>query len=77
MMASGPLAGLAEISLPARQPGSSILPGKVNGVIAQLINQTAFQVIGHDHTICLASEAGQLELYVMEPVLVFNLLQSI
>ncbi|MBS4211558.1 MULTISPECIES: aspartate ammonia-lyase [Neobacillus] len=77
LMASGPRAGLAEISLPARQPGSSIMPGKVNPVMPELINQIAFQVIGNDHTICLASEAGQLELNVMEPVLVFNLLQSI
>jgi aspartate ammonia-lyase len=77
LMASGPRTGLAEINLPARQPGSSIMPGKVNPVMAELINQIAFQVIGNDHTICLASEAGQLELNVMEPVLVFNLLQSI
>jgi aspartate ammonia-lyase len=68
LMASGPR---------ARQPGSSIMPGKVNPVMPELINQIAFQVIGNDHTICLASEAGQLELNVMEPVLVFNLLQSI
>ncbi len=77
LMASGPQAGLNEIRLPARQPGSSIMPGKVNPVMAELINQTAFQVIGNDHTICLAAEAGQLELNVMQPVLVFNLLQSI
>jgi aspartate ammonia-lyase len=77
LMASGPRAGLGEISLPARQPGSSIMPGKVNPVMPEVINQVAFQVIGNDHTICLASEAGQLELNVMEPVLVFNLLQSI
>ncbi|WP_394236937.1 aspartate ammonia-lyase [Niallia oryzisoli] len=77
LMASGPRAGLSEITLPARQPGSSIMPGKVNPVMAEMINQVAFQVIGNDHTICLASEAGQLELNVMEPVLVFNLLQSI
>ena len=77
LMASGPRAGLAEITLPARQPGSSIMPGKVNPVMPEMINQVAFQVIGNDHTICLASEAGQLELNVMEPVLVFNLLQSI
>ncbi|MFC5774078.1 aspartate ammonia-lyase [Ectobacillus antri] len=76
LMASGPRVGLAEIQLPPRQPGSSIMPGKVNPVMAELINQVAFQVIGNDHTICLASEAGQLELNVMEPVLVFNLLQS-
>ncbi|MEH7479671.1 aspartate ammonia-lyase [Neobacillus drentensis] len=77
LMASGPRTGLGEIILPARQPGSSIMPGKVNPVMAEVINQVAFQVIGNDHTICLASEAGQLELNVMEPVLVFNLLQSI
>ncbi|GGA86751.1 aspartate ammonia-lyase [Ornithinibacillus halotolerans] len=77
LMASGPRAGLAEINLPARQPGSSIMPGKVNPVMPELINQVAFQVIGNDHTIGLASEAGQLELNVMEPVLVYNLLQSI
>ncbi|MFK3960010.1 aspartate ammonia-lyase [Guptibacillus hwajinpoensis] len=77
LMASGPRAGLGEISLPARQPGSSIMPGKVNPVLPEVINQVAFQVIGNDNTICLASEAGQLELNVMEPVLVFNLLQSL
>lgn len=77
LMASGPRAGLGEIALPARQPGSSIMPGKVNPVMAEVLNQTAFQVIGNDHTIALASEAGQFELNVMEPVLVFNLLQSI
>ncbi|MEI5948988.1 aspartate ammonia-lyase [Bacillus albus] len=77
IMASGPRVGLAEIQLPARQPGSSIMPGKVNPVMAEVINQVAFQVIGNDYTICLASEAGQLELNVMEPVLVFNLIQSI
>ncbi|HXX29532.1 MAG TPA: aspartate ammonia-lyase [Myxococcaceae bacterium] len=77
LMASGPRCGLAEVNLPARQPGSSIMPGKVNPVMAEVVNQVAFQVIGNDHTICLASEAGQFELNVMEPVLVFNLLQSI
>ncbi|MCP1309012.1 aspartate ammonia-lyase [Paenibacillus tyrfis] len=77
LMASGPRTGLSEISLPARQPGSSIMPGKVNPVMCEVVNQVAFQVIGNDHTICLASEAGQLELNVMEPVLVFNLLQSL
>lgn len=77
LMASGPRTGLAEITLPARQPGSSIMPGKVNPVMAEVMNQVAFQVIGNDQTICLASEAGQFELNVMEPVLVFNLLQSI
>lgn len=77
LMSSGPRTGLNEINLPPRQPGSSIMPGKVNPVIAEVINQISFQVIGNDHTISLASEAGQLELNVMEPVLVFNLLQSL
>lgn len=77
LMASGPRAGFGELLLPARQPGSSIMPGKVNPVIPEVINQIAFQVIGNDNTICLASEAGQLELNVMEPVLVYNLLQSL
>jgi len=77
LMASGPRCGLGELNLPARQPGSSIMPGKVNPVMAEVVNQVAFQVIGNDNTICLASEAGQFELNVMEPVLVFNLLQSL
>lgn len=77
LMASGPRTGLGEISLPARQPGSSIMPGKVNPVMCEVINQIAFQVMGNDHTICLAAEAGQLELNVMEPVLFFNLIQSL
>lgn len=77
LMASGPSVGFNEIKLPALQPGSSIMPGKVNPIMPELINQVAFQVIGNDNTICLASEAGQFELNVMEPVLVFNLLQSI
>lgn len=77
LLASGPRAGFGEIRLPARQPGSSIMPGKVNPVMCEIVNQVAFQVIGNDHTICLASEAGQLELNVMEPVLVSNLLQSL
>jgi aspartate ammonia-lyase len=77
MMASGPRCGLFEINLPPRQPGSSIMPGKVNPVMAELINQVSFQVIGNDHTICLAAEAGQFELNVMMPVLIFNLVQSI
>jgi aspartate ammonia-lyase len=77
LMASGPRTGLGELNLPPRQPGSSIMPGKVNPVMAEVVNQVAFQIIGNDHTISLASEAGQLELNVMEPVLVFNLLQSL
>src|SRR5699024_9518164 len=77
MMASGPRAGLYEINLPARQPGSSIMPGKVNPVMAEVLNQSAFQVAGNDLTVSMASEAGQFELNVMEPVIIFNLLQSI
>ncbi|AEE90834.1 aspartate ammonia-lyase (aspartase) [Tepidanaerobacter acetatoxydans Re1] len=77
LMSSGPRAGIAEIKLPAMQPGSSIMPGKVNPVIPEVVNQVAFQVIGNDHTISLAVEAGQLELNAMEPVITYNLLQSI
>ncbi|MBC2721337.1 aspartate ammonia-lyase [Desulfosporosinus sp.] len=77
LMASGPRTGLNEINLPPMQPGSSIMPGKVNPVIAEVVNQVAFQVQGNDFTIGLACGAGQLELNVMEPVVVFNLLQSL
>ena len=77
LMASGPRTGLNELNLPPMQPGSSIMPGKVNPVIAEVVNQVAFQVQGNDFTIGLACGAGQLELNVMEPVMVFNLLQSL
>ncbi len=77
LLSSGPRCGLAEIRLPARQPGSSIMPGKVNPVIPEVVNQVAFQVMGNDLAVTLAAEAGQLELNVMEPVMVFNLFQSI
>ena len=77
LMASGPRCGLNELQLPAMQPGSSIMPGKVNPVIPEVLNQTCFQVIGNDHAISLAVEAGQFELNVMEPVLAYNLFQSI
>lgn len=77
LMASGPMAGFREISLPVKQPGSSIMPGKVNPVMIEVVNQVAFQVAGNDQSICMASEAGQFELNVMEPVIVFNLLQSL
>ncbi|QQK79733.1 aspartate ammonia-lyase [Salicibibacter cibi] len=77
LMSSGPRTGLNEINLPPRQPGSSIMPGKVNPVMCEVVNQISFQVIGNDHTISLASESGQLEINVMGPVLVFNLLQSL
>lgn len=72
-MASGPRCGLNELKVPARQPGSSIMPGKVNPVIAEVLDQTCYQVIGNDLTLTLAVENGQLELNVMEPVLSFNL----
>ncbi|MCM3785191.1 aspartate ammonia-lyase [Neobacillus mesonae] len=77
LMASGPRAGFSELLLPPRQPGSSIMPGKVNPVMAEVMNQISFQVIGNDHTIALACEAGQFELNVMGPVIAFNLLQSL
>jgi aspartate ammonia-lyase len=77
LMASGPMVGLNELHLPPRQPGSSIMPGKVNPVMAEVVNQVAFQVMGNDHTICMACEAGQFELNVMGPVIAFNLLQSL
>lgn len=77
MMASGPRVGLYELILPPRQPGSSIMPGKVNPVMPEVLNQVAFQVMGNDHTICVACEAGQFELNVMGPVIAFNLLQSL
>ncbi|WP_319200590.1 aspartate ammonia-lyase [uncultured Ilyobacter sp.] len=77
LMASGPTAGFNEINLPQMQPGSSIMPGKVNPVILEVVNQVSFQVFGNDLTITKAAEAGQLELNVFEPVLFFNLFQSI
>src|SRR5699024_10683227 len=77
LMSSGPRAGLAEIALPTLQPGSSIMPGKVNPVMPELINQVAFQVIGNNETISIAAEAGQFELNVMKPVMIHNLLESI
>lgn len=76
LLSSGPRGGLAEINLPALQPGSSIMPGKVNPVIPEVVNQVAFQVIGTDLTITLAAEAGQLQLNVMEPVIAYSMLQS-
>jgi len=77
LMASGPQTGFNEIKLPQMQPGSSIMPGKVNPVIPEAINQIAFQVLGNDLTITKACEAGQLELNVFEPVLFANLFQSL
>ena len=77
LLSSGPRCGLAELNLPAMQPGSSIMPGKVNPVIPEVVNQVAFHVIGNDLTITMAAEAGQLQLNVMEPIIAFNLFQSI
>lgn len=77
LLSSGPRAGLGEINLPALQPGSSIMPGKVNPVVPEVVNQVAFEVIGNDVTITIAAEAGQLQLNVMEPVIVWSLFKSI
>ena len=76
LLSSGPRAGLAEIRLPAVQPGSSIMPGKVNPSIPEMVNQVCYQVIGCDTTVCIAAEAGQLELNVMMPVMAWNALHS-
>jgi aspartate ammonia-lyase len=76
LLSSGPRAGIAEIVLPAVQPGSSIMPGKVNPSIPEMVNQVCFQVIGCDTTVCLAAEAGQFELNVMMPVIAWNALHA-
>jgi len=77
LLSSGPRTGLNEINLPPMQPGSSIMPGKVNPVIPEVVNQIAFKVIGNDLTVTLGSEAGQLELNVMEPVIVQSIFESV
>jgi aspartate ammonia-lyase len=77
LLSSGPRAGLNEINLPKMQPGSSIMPGKVNPVIPEVVNQIAYQVAGADTAIMMASENGQLELNVMEPVIAYNLFLSL
>ena len=77
LMSSGPRAGFGEINLPAKQNGSSIMPGKVNPVIPEVVNQVAFNVIGNDVTITMAAEAGQLELNAFEPIIFYCLFQSI
>ncbi len=77
LLSSGPRAGFAEINLPARQAGSSIMPGKVNPVIPELVNQVAFEIIGADVTISLAAEAGQLQLNAFEPIIAASLFRSI
>jgi aspartate ammonia-lyase len=76
LLSMGPRAGLSEIALPAVQPGSSIMPGKVNPSIAEMVNQVCFQAIGCDTTVCMAAEAGQLELNVMMPVIAWNALHT-
>ena len=76
-MNSGPLAGLGEIALPALQPGSSIMPGKVNPVIPEAVTMVAAQVMGNDATIAIAGQSGNFQLNVMLPVIAYNLLQSI
>ncbi len=77
LLSSGPRAGINEINLPPMQPGSSIMPGKVNPVIPEVVNQVAFDIIGNDLAITIAAEAGQLELNVMEPLIAFKLFTSI
>ena len=76
LLSSGPRAGLGEINLPAMAPGSTIMPGKVNPIIPEVVNQVAFEVIGNDLTVTMAAEAGQLELNAFEPVIAFNLFRS-
>jgi aspartate ammonia-lyase len=77
LLSSGPRAGFGEINLPARQAGSSIMPGKVNPVIPEVVNQIAFEVIGNDLTVTLAAEAGQLQLNAFEPIIAHSLFKSI
>ena len=77
LLSSGPRAGLGEINLPPMQPGSSIMPGKVNPVIPEVVNQICFDIIGGDVTVTMAAEAGQLQLNVFEPVIAYRLLRSI
>jgi aspartate ammonia-lyase len=76
LLSMGPRAGLSEIVLPAVQPGSSIMPGKVNPSVPEMVNQVCFQVMGCDTTVALACEAGQLELNVMMPVIAWNALHA-
>lgn len=77
LLSSGPRGGLNEIQLPEAQPGSSIMPGKVNPVIPEVVNQVAFEIVGNDVTITMAAEAGQLQLNAMEPVIFWSLFKSI
>ncbi|MFP4051082.1 MAG: lyase family protein, partial [Thermoplasmata archaeon] len=77
LLSSGPKTGISEINLPKVQPGSSIMPGKTNPVMAECLNMICFQIIGRDNTISLANQAGQLEMNVMTPVITYNILDSI
>lgn len=77
LLSSGPRTGFGEINLPAKQNGSSIMPGKVNPVIPEVVSQVAFHIVGHDTTITMAAEAGQMELNAFEPVVFYNLFDSI
>ena len=77
LLSSGPRAGLAEINLPPMQAGSSIMPGKVNPVIPEVVNQIAFEVIGNDVTVSFAAEAGQLQLNAFEPIIAHSLFKSV
>ena len=77
LLSSGPRTGIAEISLPAKQNGSSIMPGKVNPVIPEVVSQVAFRIIGSDMTVTMAAEAGQLELNAFEPVIFYSLFEGI
>lgn len=77
LLSSGPKTGLGEINLPSMQNGSSIMPGKINPVIPEVVSQVAFNIMGNDFTITMAAEAGQLELNAFEPVLFYNLFESI
>jgi aspartate ammonia-lyase len=77
LLSSGPRGGIGEIALPAMQPGSSIMPGKINPVIPEVVNQVCFQVIGNDLAITMAAEGGQLQLNAFEPLIAYNLFKSI
>ncbi|HVY61886.1 MAG TPA: lyase family protein, partial [Planctomycetota bacterium] len=77
LMDSGPMTGIGELRMPPVQPGSSIMPGKVNPVMAECLNMIAFQVMGHDQVVSLAAEHGQFEINVMWPAIAYNLLQAL
>ena len=77
LLSSGPKTGIGEINLPPKQNGSSIMPGKINPVIPEVVSQVAYNVIGNDVTVTLSAEAGQLELNAFEPVIFYNIFESI